>query len=51
MFLKLPVEVRFIVYRNLAPQDVGHSVVSLTEKPSLVSNNRRYLRIAFSRVC
>ena len=51
MLLNLPVEVRFIVYRNLTPQEVGHSVVSLTEKPSLVSNDWQYLRVASSKGC
>ena len=49
MLLKLPVEVRFIVYRNLLPQDVGHSVVSSNEKPKLVSSDRQHLRVALGK--
>lgn len=40
MLLDLPKEVRYIVWRNLTPQDVGHSVVSLSQKPSLLSNTQ-----------
>ena len=46
MLLNLPVEVRFIVYRNLLPQDVGHSIVSSNEKPKLVSSDWQHLQVA-----
>ena len=50
MLLNLPVELRFVVYRGLTPQHVDHSVVSMTKKPSLVSNNKQCLRIPSRKI-
>ena len=44
MFLDLPIELQFVIYRGLIPEYVSHSVVSMTKKPPLVSNIKQYLR-------
>ena len=50
MLLELPVELRFVVYRGLIAEDVSHSVVSMTKKPSFVSDNKQILRMSSRKI-